>query len=113
MTAFRIFLATIFVVISVYTAPVIANHGMGFLPVAFDDIAKMGWPGQFDDLDFTFMLALSALWVSWRHQFSGAGLALGLLALVGGATFLSVYLFIVAGQSKGNVKELLLGKARA
>lgn len=112
MTALRIYLAIIFVVISVYTAVVIANHGTGLLPVAFDDVAKMGWPGQFD-LDFAFMLTLSALWVSWRHQFSGAGLALGLLALVGGVTFLSVYLFIVAGQSKGNVKELLLGKARA
>jgi hypothetical protein len=112
MPALRIYLAIIFVAISVYTAVVIANHGAGFLPVAFDDVAKMGWPGQFD-LDFAFMLTLSALWVSWRHEFSGAGLALGLLALVGGVTFLSVYLFIVAGQSNGNVKELLLGKTRA
>ncbi len=112
MTAFRIFLAIIFVVVGVYTAQVIANHGFGLFPVFFGDMAKMGWPGQFN-LDFMFMLALSGLWVSWRHHFSGVGLLLGLLAFVGGAPFLAVYLFIAAGQAKGNVKELMLGKARA
>jgi hypothetical protein len=112
MTAFRIFLAIIFVVIAGYTAIVGANHGYGLFAVFFGDMAAMGWPGQFN-LDFMFMLALSALWVSWRQQFSGAGLLLGLLAFFGGASFLSIYLFIVVGQAKGNAKELLLGKARA
>lgn len=111
MTAFRIFLATIFVVIAIYTAIVGVNHGYGLFAVFFGDMAAMGWPGQFN-LDFMCMLALSALWVSWRHQFSGAGLALGLLAFFGGASFLSIYLFIVAGQSNGSAKELLLGSAR-
>jgi hypothetical protein len=112
MTAFRIFLVIIFVVVGVYTAGVIANHGFNLFAVFFGDMAKMGWPGQFN-LDFMFMLALSALWVSWRHHFSTVGLLLGLLAFLGGAPFLSLYLFIVAGQTKGNAKELLLGKARA
>ena len=112
MTALRIFSAVIFVVISGYTAIVGENHGYGLFTVFFGDMAAMGWPGQFN-LDFMFMLALSALWVSWRHQFSGAGLLLGLLAFLGGALFLSIYLFIVAGQANGNAKELLLGKARA
>lgn len=112
MTAFRIFLAIIFVVVGVYTAEVIANHGFGLFPVFFGDMARMGWPGQFN-LDFMCMLALSALWVSWRHHFSAAGLLLGLLAFLGGAPFLSLYLFIVAGRTKGNAKELLLGTARA
>ena len=112
MTAFRVFLAIIFVVVGTYTAIVGANHGYGLFAVFFGDMATMGWPGQFN-LDFMFMLALSALWVSWRHQFSGAGLLLGMLAFLGGAPFLSIYLFIVAGQTQGNAKELLLGKARA
>ena len=112
MTAFRIFLATIFIVIGAYTFIVGANHGYGLFTVFFGDMAAMGWPGQFN-LDFMCMLALSALWVSWRHQFSGVGLLLGLLAFLGGASFLSIYLFVVAGQTKGNAKELLLGKARA
>ena len=112
MTAFRIFLATIFIVLGAYTVIVGANHGYGLFAVFFGDMAAMGWPGQFN-LDFMFMLALSALWVSWRHRFSGAGLLLGLLAFLGGALFLSIYLFVVAGQTKGNAKELLLGEERA
>jgi hypothetical protein len=111
MTALRTFSAVIFIVIGTYTAIVGANHGYGLFSVFFGDMMAMGWPGQFN-LDFMFMLALSALWVSWRHQFSGAGLLLGLLAFLGGAAFLSIYLFVVAGQSNDNAKELLLGRAR-
>jgi hypothetical protein len=111
MRAFRIFLAFVFIVINGYTVVVGANHGWDLLTVFFGDMAIMGWPGQFN-LDFMFMLALSALWVSWRHQFSGVGLLLGLLAFFGGAAFLSLYLLIVIGRTNGNTKELLLGKAR-
>jgi len=39
--------------------------------------------------------------------------ALGLLALFGGAFFLTAYLLIVSYQAKGNMQEVLLGKARA
>lgn len=112
MTAFRVFLVAIFVVIAGYTAVVIANHGMGLLPVFFGDMAKMAWPGQFN-LDFMCMLALSGLWVAWRHRFSGTGIALGLLAFFGGALFLSAYLLIASARAGGDVKELLLGTGRA
>ena len=61
MTAFRAFLVAMWLCIAVYTASVIANHGLGLLPIFFGDIAKMGWPGQFN-LDFMFMLSLSGLW---------------------------------------------------
>lgn len=62
MTAFRVLLAAIFVTIVVYTSVVVANHGLGLLPVFFGDIAKMEWPGQFN-LDFSGFLVLSALWL--------------------------------------------------
>jgi hypothetical protein len=84
---------------------------MGLLAVFFGDMAAMGWPGQFN-LDFMFMLTLSAIWVAWRHQFSIAGLALGVLALFGGSLFLTIYLLIVGGKAKGDVKKLLLGETR-
>jgi hypothetical protein len=45
MSAFRRLLACIFGVIVVYTAVVIANHGLGLLPIFFGDILKMGWLG--------------------------------------------------------------------
>jgi len=112
MAAFRALLIVIFVVIASYTLHVIGDHGLNLFPVFFGDIAKLGWPGQFN-LDFTCMLTLSGLWVAWRHEFSAAGIALGLLALFGGAFFLSAYLFVVSARAKGDAKVLLLGQARA
>jgi hypothetical protein len=112
VTAFRALLILLWAIIVGYTAIVMANHGIGLLNIFFGDMATMGWPGQFN-LDFMFMLTLSALWVAWRHQFSGVGLVLSVLALFGGSLFLTTYLFIVTGQGNGNMKELLLGKARA
>lgn len=112
MLAFRALLVVIFVAIGGYTALVVAEHGLNLLPVFFGDMAKLGWPGQFN-LDFMCMLALSGLWVAWRHQFSAPGLALGLLAFFGGASFLSVYLFFVSLAAAGDPKVMLLGRARA
>jgi len=112
VTAFRILLIVLWATIVGYTAVVIANHGIGLLDVFFGDIAAMGWPGQFN-LDFTSLLTLSGLWVAWRHRFSGAGIALGALAFFGGGLFLTTYLFIVSVQARGDMREVLLGKARA
>jgi hypothetical protein len=111
MTAFRGLLVTIFAVISGYTAIVVANHGLGLLAVFFGDIAKMGWPGQFN-LDFMGFLALSGLWLAWRHHFSPFGLALGVLGFFGGAPVLTAYLLVTSFAVNGNVSELLLGKVR-
>jgi len=108
MVLFRVFLATLCVALSAYTAVVVSNYGMGLLPIFFGDMLAMTWPGQFN-LDFMFMLAFSALWVSWRHQFSVAGFALGFFAFIGGASFLTVYLFILSYQAEGNMKKILLG----
>lgn len=108
MFAFRLLLGAIAVALTLYTSQVIAVHGWGLAPIFFGDIARMAWPGQFN-LDFTFMLALSALWVSWRHRFSPAGLGLGFLAFIGGASFLSVYLLVQSFRTRGDVKVLLLG----
>ncbi len=82
------------------------------LAVFFGDIGRMEWPGQFN-LDFLFMLTLSATWVAWRHEFSPGGLILAALALFGGAMFLAIYLLVVSWQSGGDVRRLLLGNSRA
>ena len=111
MNAFRILLVGIFLLITGYTLIVVTNHGVNLLPVFFGDMAKMAWPGQFN-LDFMCMLMLSGLWVSWRHQFSPQGLALGILAFFGGAFFLSLYLFIESWRADGDSKALLLGHGR-
>jgi hypothetical protein len=112
VNAFRLLLVVIFVAISGYTLVVIGDHGMGLLAVFFGDMMKLGWPGQFN-LDFLCMLALSGLWVAWRHQFSPAGLVLAVVAFFGGALFLSVYLFVESVRVGGDSRALLLGSARA
>jgi hypothetical protein len=111
MTGFRVFLVAMWATIFVYTAITITNHGWGLFQIFFGDMARMGWPGQFN-LDFSFMLMLSALWVAWRHRFTPGGLGLAFLAAVGGASFLSVYLLVLSFRAKGDVRALLLG-ARA
>lgn len=112
MILFRSFLVLFLVALSAYTALVIANHGWNLLAVFFGDLSALAWPGQFN-LDFTGFLALSALWTAWRHRFSLAGLALGVVAFFGGMMFLTVYLLIASYQTKGDVKALLLGPQRA
>ena len=77
MTLFRILLALMFVAISGYTAVVVAHHGLDLFSVFIGDMAKLMWPGQFN-LDFTCLLLLSGLWVSYRHRFRPLGLLLGL-----------------------------------
>ena len=112
MTGFRILLILMFAVLTIYTVLVIGAEGWNLLGVFFADMAKMQWPGQFN-LDFMLMLTLSGLWVAWRHQFSAAGLGLGVLAFFGGALFLSIYLLIQTLRTKGDMRVVLLGKARA
>ncbi len=112
MNRFRLFLGVCLVVIVSYTSVTIANHGMDLMPVFFGDIAGMAWPGQFN-IDFMCFLALSGLWVAWRHQFSLVGIALGIVAFFGGMLFLSTYLLIQSYCTNGDFRSLLLGEARS
>jgi hypothetical protein len=112
MGPLRILLATIFIVVLGYTLVVGARHGWDLLPIFFANIGAMTWNGQFN-VDFTGFLVLSATWVAWRHHFSGAGLALAIVAFFGGMLFLSAYLFVVATREHGSAAALLLGQRRA
>ena len=112
MTAFRILLATIFVVVFVYTMIVGLSHGWGLLPIFFTDISGMTWRGQFN-MDFASYLTLSGLWLAWRKNFSPAGLGLGILGFFGGILVLAPYLLYATFAAKGDMREVLLGKARA
>jgi hypothetical protein len=112
MMAFRILLASIVVIVLVYTGNVVATQGWNFMPVFFLDIAATKWPGQFN-LDFSCLLLLSGLWLAWRNHFSALGLSLGAGVLIGGAPLLSTYLFFASLQARGDMRVLLLGQARA
>ena len=112
MTAFRIFLAAICMTILLYTVPVVANHGADLGPVFFGDIAKMGWPGQFN-LDFSSFLLMTMLWVAWRYGFSVTGLLLARLGPAGGGMLTSLYVLCRAFSVKGDLAAVLLGRDRA
>lgn len=112
MTAFRGLLVIMFAILAIYTTITISNHGMDLFGIFFGDMATMAWPGQFN-LDFMGFLLLSGLWVSWRNGFSLPGLALGLVAFVGGIGFLAPYLLFVSIKTKGDMTAFFLGQARA
>ncbi|MBF7729279.1 hypothetical protein [Pseudomonas sp. N040] len=111
MQAFRIYLVVVVVCLGTYTMMVGVNHGWNLLPVFFHDLLAMTWPGQFN-ADFTTFLMLSALWVAWRNQFSGTGIALAVVAFFGGMMFLAPYLLYASIQARGNVNVILLGASR-
>lgn len=111
MNSFRLLLIAIIATVGVYTVNVVANHGWDLLPIFYGDIAKMGWPGQFN-MDFHAFLILGSAWLIWRHHFSPLALLFGLCIFAGGAPFLCSYLLVASFQAKGDVKELLLGKQR-
>lgn len=104
--------AVLFVVLAIYTIVVVANHGANLVPAYFADVFSLTWTGQFV-VDFTTYLVLTALWVGWRHEFSGAGIVLALLALVGGMLFFALYLLFAVRQAKGDPAKLLLGPGRS
>jgi hypothetical protein len=110
MNAFRAWLILIIATVGVYTTVVIGDYGMTLFQVFFGDMAKLGWPGQFN-LDFLFMLSLSGLWVAWRNRFSGAGVALGIGAFFLGAPYLSAYLLYLLAQTNGDLRAVLVGDA--
>jgi len=112
MTMFRAYLIVVLAGLSGYTLIVGTQHGWNLLPVFFSNIADMGWPGQFN-VDFMTFLGLSGIWVAWRHQFTGAAIALGVVAFFGGMMFLAPYLLWASVQAGGDAKVLLLGRARA
>ena len=111
MAPFRFLLIVMFGLLLAYTGVVMIHHGPSLFQVFFGDMAKLGWPGQFN-LDFMMMLMFSGLWVAWRHRFSARGLGLAVLAFFLGSAFLCVYLFILTLQTKGDMREILVGKAR-
>lgn len=112
MNLFRIYLVIIILCLGVYTLRVGLGYGWDLLPIFFGDMLAMTWPGQFN-ADFMTFLLLSGLWLAWRHHFSTSGLVLGVLGVFGGMMLLAPYLLYASYEAKGDMRVLLLGKARA
>lgn len=108
MLAFRVMLGLILLILSGYTGKVLSIDGFTLFQVFFGDMAKLQWPGQFN-LDFMFMLSLSAVWVAWRNRFTPMGLGLAILAFFLGSAFLGVYLLVLSLQPGATGKSILMG----
>lgn len=111
MSLFRLLLIFIVAIVGLYTVAVIGKHGVDFLTPFCADIAKMGWPGQFN-MDFHAFLILGSVWLMWRHHFSPLGIVFGVVIFAGGAPFLCSYLLVVLAKDKADIAELFLGKSR-
>ena len=111
MKPFYLLLMALWGALVFYTGYVISEHGWDLFSIFFGDIAKWTWPGQFN-LDFTMMLFLSASWTAWRNSFGAGGIALALVAFLGGAGFLLPYLTYLAWRHDGDTAAILLGSNR-
>jgi len=109
MKAFRLFLVVAFVMELVYTIIAGSNEGWNIFPLIIESITSLTWLGQFN-LDFSFYLVISSLWIFWRYKFSLKGFVLACIGLVGGILFLATFLFVISFKGNGSVKELLLGE---
>lgn len=111
MTALRILLALMAIVLIVYTALAVSNEGLNLFANTIPAIGEFGWQGQFH-LDFVTYLVLSGIWIAWRHHFSAGGIVLGVLAANLGIIFLAIYLIIASYRANGDMAQILLGEQR-
>lgn len=111
MRALSVLFFVLWAVLVVYTIAVVGKWSVNLFPYFFGDIAKMGWPGQFN-LDFMMMLFLSALWTGWRNQFDGLGIILAVVAFFGGAGFLLPYLGYLFWKHSDDPASVLIGASR-
>ena len=109
MTVFKALLVLMFLSLAAYTGLAVMNDGVNLISPFLRDITSLSWPGQFN-ADFLTYLWLSALWIAWRHKFSGAGILMALVASVAGILFFSVYLLVSLSKADGDVVRLLLGE---
>lgn len=109
MNALRALLVGMTLGLAVYTVIAVSHDGANLFPAFLGDVAKAGWPGQFD-LDFSCYLLLSGTWITWRHRFTPAGLALGLLGAIGGTLVLAPYLLVESFRAQGDMRLVLLGR---
>ncbi len=113
MSVLRTYLMAAFACIVIYTLFTVAADGANFVLPFLQLLGALNWPGQFA-FDFMLYLVLSALWIAWRHGFSGPGLAMAAAAGIGGMLVFAPYVLIQSARAGGDIRALLLGvQARA
>jgi hypothetical protein len=112
MLFLRVLSAVFFVVICIYTFSVVTTEGWNFFPSFFDNLFAVTWAGQIN-LDFSFYLMSTALWVAWRNNFTVVAVATAVVVGIGGMLLMAAYLCALTFTSNGSLVSLLLGNKRA
>ncbi len=108
MTKFRLILIAMTVIVIVLTITAIADGGLNLITPFVGPIFALNWQGQIN-VDFSFYLIFSGIWMAWRGGFTGGSIALGLLAAPLGNLFFAPYLIYLIGKADGDPRHLLLG----
>lgn len=111
-TGLQATLITFFLLVLGYTLAVALPNNFDLLTPFLSNITSISWSGQFN-LDFSAYLTLSGLWIMYRHQFSGKGIAMGLAAMVLGILLFAPYVWYQLRKAKGDLPTLLLGQQKA
>ena len=108
MTFFKVALAAGWLAVLAVTARAVGSMGLGAAGDIFMADFAHPWRAQFNS-DFLGHILLMAGWIAWRDRVLAKGLALGLLAIMGGGAFSFGYVLVAAIRAKGDMRRLLLG----
>ena len=107
----RLSLAFLLIVLLGYTAAVVAEHGLSFLPAYTADLLAVNWAGQFN-LDLFIAFVVLAMWMVWREKGAASGwlAAAGIFSL--GMIFVLGWLIWQLSRHRSDVSLVLLGAQR-
>lgn len=87
------------------------NEGLAAsLDVFPDDLAAGNWWRTQFNLDLLVHLTLVGLWAAWRERFSARGIVAGLCCFLGGSLFSFAYIFALTLMTRGDAKQLVMGR---
>lgn len=96
-------------ILFIYTAICIIQKGGNLFEVYLNDILSYNWNGQFN-LDFSFYLMLSAIWIVWRNKYSIKSVLLASIAMIVGFLVFAPYILYLLKKENGSIKHVLIGK---
>jgi hypothetical protein len=109
---FRLALCVAWVVLFWVSFRAVSRMGFGAAGGVFIGDFAQPWRAQFN-ADFALHLLLIATWLVYRARSWWVGLIWAVLAINLGGVFTLAYLLVVSFQTKGDIRELLLGRVAA
>lgn len=109
MLIFRIFLLGVSLWVNVTAWIAIYYHGPNLFSVVGRDLSSNTWNAQFD-ADLLCYLAISGLWIAWRHNFKPWVIPFGAVGGFLGNAFMAPYILFLTYQTKGDMRKLIMGE---